>query len=87
MNDVQIWKHHPGYAEARARVQAQTLDEDLRLIDALFGRDGLRYGDGPEAVKAEALRQLEIDFRSERNEDAEFWVNLAKADQRTRRGY
>lgn len=83
----EIWKHHPGYAEARERVQRQSLDEDLRLIDALFGRDGLRYGDDAEAVKAEALRQLEVDFRSERNEDAEFWVSLAQADQRSRRGY
>lgn len=83
----EIWKHHPGYAEARAMVQAQSLDEDLRLIDALFGRDGLRYGDDAGAVKAEALRQLEIDFRSERNEDAEFWVNVIRADQQSRRGY
>lgn len=84
---AEIWKHHPGYAEAMERVRGQTLDEDLRLIDALFGRDGLRYGDGPEAVKAECLRQLEIDFRSERNEMAEFWVSVAEADKRSRRGY
>ena len=83
---TEIWKHHPGYAEARERVRRQTLEEDLRLISALYGPDKLRYGATPEEVKSEALRQLEIDFRSERNEDAEFWVNLAKADQRSRRG-
>jgi hypothetical protein len=80
----EIWKHHPGYAEAQERVRRQNLTDDLALIDTLFGRDQLKYGDGPEAVKAEALRQLEIEFRSERNEDAEFWVNVIKAD---RRGY
>lgn len=55
--------YYPGYVAARAAVEAQGVDEDLRLIDNLFGRDRLRYGDGPEAVKAEALRQLEIEWR------------------------
>jgi len=75
---TEIWKHHPGYAEAREAVRKQSLEEDLALIDSLFGRDGLRYGDGPEEVKAEALRQVEREFRSERNEWAECLVEMHK---------
>lgn len=76
---AEIWKHLPGYSEARERVRGQSLDADLRLIDDLFGRINLRYGDTPDAVKAEALRQLEIEFRNERNEAAEFFVELHKS--------
>lgn len=75
---TEIWKHHPGYAEARAAVQAQSLEDDLALIDNLFGRDNLRYGDGPEEVKAEALRQVEREYRSERNEWAECILAMHK---------
>lgn len=82
---TEIWKHWPEYPAAREKVQDQSLEDDLRLIDDLFGRDNLKYGDGPEEVKAEALRQLEIEFRSERNELAEFYVDVAKAQMRDRR--
>jgi hypothetical protein len=77
----EIWKHYPGYLEARSKVRAQSLEADLRLIDDLQGRANLRYGDNPEDVKAEALRQLEIDWRSERNEAAEFYVAVAEAQR------
>jgi hypothetical protein len=76
---TEIWKHWPEYPEARARVQAQSLEDDLKTIDGLFGRDNLRYGASPEDVKAEALRQLELGFRSERNEVAEFHLTVARA--------
>lgn len=52
----------PGYNEARAGVERQSLEEDLALIDVLFGRGKLRYGDTPADVKREALRQLRIEF-------------------------
>lgn len=71
-NIPEFWKHHPGYAEAREKIQSQTLEQDLETIDSLFGRDNLKYGATPEDVKAEALRQVEIEFRSERNASAEF---------------
>lgn len=79
---TEIWKHWPEYPEARAQVQKQTLEQDLRTIDALFGRDNLRYGATPEEVKEEALRQTEIEFRSERNELAEFHLNVINAQRR-----
>jgi hypothetical protein len=62
---AEIWEHYRGYAKARAKVQLQTLTQDLETIDTLYGRDALRYGATPEEVKAEALRQIEMDFRSE----------------------
>ena len=76
---TEIWKHHEGYAEALANVRNQTLDQDLQTIDSLYGRDNLSYGASPEAVKEEALRQVEIEFRSERNDTAEFYASLVKA--------
>lgn len=76
---IEIWKHHEGYAEARAKIQSQTLDADLHTLDTLYGRDKLRYGASPEEVKEEALRQVEMDWRSERNETAEFHANIARA--------
>lgn len=79
---TEIWKHWPEYPEARARVQAQSLEKDLQTLDALFGRDNLRYGATPEEVKEEALRQVEIGFRSERNEAAEFHLAVAQAMRR-----
>ena len=75
----EIWKHWPEYPAARERVQAQPLEADLALIDNLFGREKLAYGATPADVKAEALRQLEIEFRSERNEAAEFHLAVAQA--------
>ena len=56
-------RHYEGYGDERRKVEAQSIDDDLRLIDALYGRDNLHYGDGPREVKAEALRQLEIEWR------------------------
>lgn len=78
MAGIEIWKHWPGYADAVAKVKEQTLEQDLQTIDDLFGRDRLRYGDGPEHVKLEALRQVEIEWRSDRNYEAEVFVNMSK---------
>jgi hypothetical protein len=71
---VEIWKHYQEYNEARDKVLTQSLEEDLKVLDDLFGRDNLRYGASEEEVKREALRQIEIEFRSERNDLAEAMV-------------
>ena len=55
-------RYYPGYLEAREKVQKQSLADDLKLLDDLYSRNKLNYGDGPEAVKIEALRQLEIEW-------------------------
>ena len=55
-------RFYPGYSEALAKVQRMDLPELLSLIDSLYGRDGLRYGDDVDAVRAEALRQLEQEW-------------------------
>jgi hypothetical protein len=51
-----------GYNDARTTVQNQSLEEDLKTIDTLYGRDNLRYGASPAEVKEEALRQLQREF-------------------------
>lgn len=76
-----VYKYYSGYSEARQKVENQSMDENLELIDALFGRDNLSFGDGEQEVKTEALRQLEIEFRECVNEDATFWINVAKAQR------
>lgn len=82
---VEIWKHYDGYSEAREKCQHQSLEDDLAMIDDFYGRDNLKYGATPEDVKEEALRQLEIGWRSERNESAEFHVAIAKAMRESNR--
>lgn len=74
-----IYKYFSGYREAKQRAEAQSMEDDLALIDALYGRDNLKFGDDAAAVKQEALRQLEIEYREEVNETATFFVNVAKA--------
>lgn len=76
---MQVWNHFPGYHEARQRVLLQDTEADLRLLDDLFGRDALEGEGDAEAVKAEALRQLEIEWREGRNETAELFVALHRS--------
>lgn len=74
-----VYKHYDGYQEARQKTMDQSLEADLSLIDALYGRDELDYGATPEEVKQEALRQLEIEWREKVNEEATAWVEILKA--------
>lgn len=54
--------YYEGYSEARENVRKQSLQEDLRTLDSLYGRENLRYGATPEDVKEEAMRQLQKEF-------------------------
>jgi hypothetical protein len=85
MTTREIWRHHPGYADALVKVRGQSQADDLQLLDTLFGRDGLPFGATPEQVKAEALRQLEIEGRCARNDTAEFWANVGDAQRKAAR--
>ena len=80
--------YYPGYSQAIAKMQTADLDELLAQIDALFGRDNLRYGATIEEVRAEAIRQTREEF-TDRNspeyEQAEFWRKVVEADQREKR--
>jgi hypothetical protein len=75
---TEIWKHHQGYGEAVARIRSQTAVEDLYVLDCLYGREALKFGDGPAEIKAEALRQTEIEWRKERNKAVEFFSLIAR---------
>ena len=56
-------QHHAGYAATTAAVRQQSWGDDLQVIDALFGRDSLPDDATDDQIKAECLRQLEIDWR------------------------
>jgi hypothetical protein len=60
----EIWNHFPEYYAAHQRVLRQSLEADLKLLDDLYGRDRLCDPADAALVKGEALRQLEIEFRS-----------------------
>ena len=55
-------KYHPGLNEAIASLDKMPEKEILDLLDSLFGRDRLKYGDGIEELHEEARRQLRIEF-------------------------
>lgn len=74
-----IFKYYDGYYEARQKVLTQPLEDDLKLIGALFGRGDLDSDATAEEVKREALRQLEIEFRDCVNEEATAWVEICRA--------
>lgn len=62
-------EHYEGYYQARQGIlNEQDLDELLYQIDQLYGRDNLKYGDGIEQVRAEALRQVELEWRKPERE-------------------
>ena len=77
-----IYRHHPGYHDAVRCVLAQPLADDLRLLDDLFGRGGVEDQRDAEAVKAEALRQLEIEWRSGVDAAATLVVAAVQAEVR-----
>jgi hypothetical protein len=62
--------YYEGYQESRLKVLQQTIEEDLLLIDSLFGRENLIYGMTDVEVKQEALRQHEIEWRCKENNNA-----------------
>jgi len=48
--------------EVAERVAKQSLEEDLKLIDLLEGRDEIPYGATPLTVKAVALELLDREW-------------------------
>lgn len=62
--------YHDGYSEARRRVDTMTEAECLGTLDALYGRDNLKYGDGIEELRAEVRSQLQREFK---NHDDPAW--------------
>lgn len=62
------YNHLPGYYESRIIVLDQSTEDDLTLLDDLYGRDQLGQNPTPEEIKQEALRQHEIEWRNNENE-------------------
>ena len=76
---ISEYPHYKGYQEARTTVLGQSTEDDLATIDSLFGRGELPEDAGPNAIKDEALRQMEIDWRvperwwTDRDHQIRFW--------------
>lgn len=60
-----VHQHFPGYLEARQRMLDADLNELLETIDALYGRERIEDVTNVNEVRAEALRQVERDWRME----------------------
>lgn len=54
----------PGYNDARRKVANMNLEELLELIEALYGRDNLKYGATIEDVREEAYAQQAKDWEA-----------------------
>src|SRR5437763_486290 len=60
-----LTQHRPGYSDAYRAALVQSEAHDYALIDALQGPGNLPADPTAQEVKAEALRQLEIDWRTD----------------------
>lgn len=74
--------YYPGYSEAKASVATMSLEQLLNLIDDLYGRDNLKFGDTVEDVRAEAYRQIEREFTdtsSKEYKDRDYWRKIGES--------
>lgn len=55
-------KYYPGLNEALATVDEADEKECLRHLDALYGRDKLKYGASLEDLREEVRAQMRRDF-------------------------
>jgi len=55
-------RYRPGYCDALDAIATNTLAQNLRLIDDLDGRRGMRAPYDEDAVRDEARRQVEREF-------------------------
>ncbi len=71
---------HPGYHEAREKVQKMSKDELLKYIDSLYGRENLPDDYDENDIKKEALEQCKKDFQTKEGKQKEDDIKaLAKA--------
>ena len=63
--------YYPGYAEAMEKVRQMDRDQLLRQIDSLYGRDNLKFGDGIDEIREEALRQTREEFTDKHSDEYE----------------
>lgn len=72
--------YQEGRSEARHKALAANLDELLAMIDSLYGRDNIEDLSDVEAVREEALHQVDREFK---NPNSIGWdmVDVIKADR------
>lgn len=73
------------YRHALKIIKQQTLAQDLVTLEALYGFGNLNYGDPPEKVKAEAIRQLRREFEKRQTLDSPLATHWAQSLGRLRR--
>ncbi|HPG02454.1 MAG TPA: hypothetical protein P5256_01560 [Beijerinckiaceae bacterium] len=61
-------QYRPGYCDVLEAIATNSLAQNLRLIDDLDGRRQLSSPHDEEAVRQEASRQVEREFRTDRNQ-------------------
>lgn len=59
------YRHFDGYQQVRQRILVAPLADLLETLDTLYGRDHLDDATNIDEVRAEALRQVERDWRRE----------------------
>lgn len=76
--------YYEGYREAADAANEMDLEGLLSVLDTLYGRDNLSYGDEIEEVRAEALRQIKKNFTDTSSSEYElfqFWTEVREAQQ------
>lgn len=61
-------RFYPGMHEAIAKVDGYDMDTCLQHIDALYGRDSLRFCDGLDEVREELRKQLRREYTKPKSE-------------------
>ena len=77
--------YHEGMSDALARLENMSETSLLSLMDALYGRGDLKYGDGRAELLAEAQRQVRREFTNmhpDAVEERKYLTALATAARR-----
>lgn len=77
--------YHPGMNEALERLESMDEAALLGVLDTLYGRDNLKFGDGRAEVLAEARAQIRREFTNQHPEavaDRTYYTALAAAARR-----
>lgn len=77
--------YHPGMNEALDRLDRMDEQQLLGVLDNLYGRDALKFGDGRSEILAEAKAQTRREFTNMHPEavaDRAYYTALATAARR-----
>jgi hypothetical protein len=75
-------RYYAGLNEALAPIDSMDEAGCLHIIDSLFGRDRLKYGDGIDELREEVRRQIREDFTDRSDPSWDGYVAAAVASVR-----